>query len=192
MWPPLWWAPPLLLLCTWKKFSLHLLSWGMVVWCSDAHSLRKEPYSMPMSLKPGAWVVTEGQSWASFPFGPRMSPHHSGATYCSLTKASYCFVGPTRMSPSFGLLGECAWVLSRFNHVRLFVTLWTVACQAALSMGFSRQEYWSRLPFPTPGDLPDPGIEPTSLVSSALAGGFFTTVPPGKPFIILQYYFLFL
>ena len=55
------------------------------------------------------------------------------------------------------------------------VTLWTVACQAALSMGFSRQEYWSRLPFPTPGDLPDPGIEPESLMPPVLAGGFFTT-----------------
>ena len=53
--------------------------------------------------------------------------------------------------------------------------LWTVACQAPLSMQFSRQEYWSGLPVPTPGDLPNPGVEPTSLVSPALAGGFFTT-----------------
>ena len=56
-------------------------------------------------------------------------------------------------------------------------------CQALLSMGFSRQEYWSGVPFPTPGDLPDPGIEPASLGSPALAGGFFPTVPPGKPVI---------
>ena len=55
------------------------------------------------------------------------------------------------------------------------MTLWTIARQAPLSMGFSRQEYWSRLPFPPPGDLPDPGIEPVSLMSPALAGGFFTT-----------------
>ena len=55
------------------------------------------------------------------------------------------------------------------------VTLWTVACQAPLSMGFSRQEYWSGLPFLSPGDLPDPGIEPASLMSLALAGRFFTT-----------------
>ena len=48
------------------------------------------------------------------------------------------------------------------SHVRLFVTPWTVAHQAPLSMGFSRQEYWSGLPFPSPGDLPDPGIEPRS------------------------------
>ena len=62
----------------------------------------------------------------------------------------------------------------------LFVTLWTIAHQAPLSMGFSRQEYQSGLSFPCPVDLPDPGIEPTSPVSPEFAGGFFTTVPPGK------------
>ena len=66
-------------------------------------------------------------------------------------------------------------VLRHFSCVRLFVTLWTVACQMPLSMGFSRQEYWSGLSFPLPGDLPDPGIKPTSLMSPALAGGFFAT-----------------
>ena len=59
-----------------------------------------------------------------------------------------------------------------------FVTPWMVACQSPLSVGFSKQEYWSGLPFPSPGDLPNPEIEPTS---PALAGGFFTTGPPGKP-----------
>ena len=54
-------------------------------------------------------------------------------------------------------------------------TPWTVARQAPLSMGFSRQEYWSGQPFPSPGDLPDPGIKATSLVSPALAGRLFTT-----------------
>ena len=62
-----------------------------------------------------------------------------------------------------------------------FVTPWTVACHSPLSMGFPRQEYWSGLPFPSPGDLPNPGIEPTSPASPALAGGFFTAEPPGKP-----------
>ena len=61
-----------------------------------------------------------------------------------------------------------------------FVTPWTVAHQAPLSMGFPRQKYWSELPFPSPGDLPDPGIES---MSPALAGDFFTTEPPEKPFI---------
>ena len=66
-------------------------------------------------------------------------------------------------------------VLSRFSPVHLFVSPWTVAHQAPLSMGFSRQEYWSGLPCRLPGHLPDPGIEPTSLMSPALAGGFFIT-----------------
>ena len=61
------------------------------------------------------------------------------------------------------------------------VTPWTVAHQVPLSMGFSRQEYWSRLPFLTAGDFPDSRIEPTSLASPALAGRFFTTAPPGNP-----------
>ena len=66
-------------------------------------------------------------------------------------------------------------MLSHFSHVRLFVTLWTVAHQAPLTMGFSRQEYWSGLPCPPPGDLPDPGIKPESLMTPALTGRFFTT-----------------
>ena len=72
-------------------------------------------------------------------------------------------------------------MLSHFSHVRLFANLCTVAHQAPLSMDFSRQEYWSGLPFPTPVGLPNPGIEPKSVESPALAGGFFPTVPPGKP-----------
>ena len=63
----------------------------------------------------------------------------------------------------------------RFSCVRLCETLWTVARQAPLSMGCSRQKYWSGLPFPSAGDLPDPGIKPTSLASLALVGGFSTT-----------------
>ena len=58
--------------------------------------------------------------------------------------------------------------------------LWTVAHQAPLSMGFSRQEYWSGLPFSSPGDLPDPGIEPASLMTPVMAGRVFTVVLPGK------------
>ena len=67
------------------------------------------------------------------------------------------------------------------SHVRLFMTPWTVALQAPLSMGFSRQEYWSGWPSPPTVDLPKPGIKPRSPVSPALKGRFFTTVPHGKP-----------
>ena len=60
------------------------------------------------------------------------------------------------------------------------MTLWTVACQAPLSMEFSRPEYWSGLPCTPPGDLPDPGMEPTYPETPVLADGFFATDPPGK------------
>ena len=70
------------------------------------------------------------------------------------------------------MLTACAQLLS---HIRLFVTLWIVVHQAPLSMEFPRQEYWSGLPFTSPGDLPNSGIEPMSLTSPALAGRFFTT-----------------
>ena len=63
----------------------------------------------------------------------------------------------------------------------LNTTEWPNWTEASLSMEFSRQEYWNGLPFPTPADLSDPGIKPTSLASPALTGGFFPTVPPGKP-----------
>ena len=72
----------------------------------------------------------------------------------------------------------CVLLLS---HVRLFVTPWTVARQAPQSTGLSWQEYWSELPFPPPGDLPDPRTEPVAPVAPVLAGGFFTTEPSGKP-----------
>ena len=64
-------------------------------------------------------------------------------------------------------------VAGTLSHAQLFVTPWTVAHQAPLSMEFSRQEYWSGLSFPSPDSLSDPGIEPTFLVYPALAGGFF-------------------
>ena len=67
------------------------------------------------------------------------------------------------------------YVLSHFSCVLLFATPWTAAHQGPLSMRFPRQEYWSGLPCPPPGDLPNPGIQPTSLRSPALAGRFFTT-----------------
>ena len=76
-------------------------------------------------------------------------------------------------------------VVLLLNHVQLFSTLQTTACQAPLSVGFPKQEYWRGLPFPTPGDLPNPGIEPMSLPSmslpsTTLAEAFFTTIDTGK------------
>ena len=66
------------------------------------------------------------------------------------------------------------------SHVQLFVIPWAVACKAPLSMGFSRQEHWSGLPFPSPGDLPEPEIEPRS---PALQADSLPSEPPGKPLV---------
>ena len=81
----------------------------------------------------------------------------------------------------YARMRACVCVCMRaqlLSHIQLFVTPCTVACRAPLSMGFSKREYWGGLPFPTPGDLPDPGMEP---VSPALAGEFFPSEAPGKP-----------
>ena len=79
--------------------------------------------------------------------------------------------------PAYSILLQVGVLFSCSVMSDSFATPWTAACQAPLSMGFLWQEYWSGLPFPSRGDLPDPGIEPTSPAS---AGGFFTTEPPGK------------
>ena len=75
----------------------------------------------------------------------------------------------------------CCVRVQSLSRAQLFATPWIIALQAPLSMEFSRQDYWSGLPFPSPGDLPDPGIEPASPVPPSLVGRFFTTAPPGKP-----------
>ena len=69
---------------------------------------------------------------------------------------------------------ECSSEVKSLSHVQLFATPWTVAYQASLSMGFSRQEYWNGLPCLSPGHLAHPGIKPASPVSPALSGGLFT------------------
>ena len=98
--------------------------------------------------------------------------------FLNLINLSYQLVDPPVSS-----LHACLCMLSR---VWLFVPPSTTAHQAPLSKGFPRQEYWSGLPRPPPGDLPNPRIEPTSLESPALAGRFFTTEPPRKPHFFLR------
>ena len=102
-------------------------------------------------------------------------PSTDQAVQLFITQGMY----PTDQHTNFVL---CAQLLSRF---RLFATPWTVAHQVPLSMGFSRQEDWSELPFPPLGYLPDPGIDLVSPAFPALAGGFFTTEPPGTPSLVL-------
>ena len=88
------------------------------------------------------------------------------------------------------LLRDVRVLAQSLGHVRLFLTPQTVACQAPLSTEFSRQEYWSGLPFPAPGDLPESGIKPASPVSPDLAGRFFTTESWGKPSLEMRILFL--
>ena len=95
-----------------------------------------------------------------------------GSTFCILKSVSRL---------PWAILGNYAQVLSRCGPVWFFVTLLTVAHKAPLSMGFSRQGYWSGLLCPPPEDLPNPGIKPKSLTSPALADRFFTTEPPENP-----------
>ena len=78
------------------------------------------------------------------------------------------------------------YVLSHFSHVQFCVVPWTSACQATLSMGFSRQEYWSGLPLPSPRNLPNPEIKSTSLKSNGLVGVFFTTSNNSDQFSSVQ------
>ena len=112
------------------------------------------PAELPGSPKPAQLILTHGILW---------HPSHND---WKLRWPSALF--------SYNVLWVSGWVKS-LSRVRLFVTPWTVAYQALPSMGFSRQEYWSGLPFPSPGDLPDPGIEPRSPAFQADA---LTSEPP--------------
>ena len=114
-----------------------------------------------------------------FPIGPHHSTLHYHHSSYFLPWLSF-----KDLSDYTGLIQMC--VLSRFSRVWLFTSLWTVACQAPLSKGSSRQEYWSGLPHPPPGDLPNPGIKPASLMSPALGGRFFTTCTTWEAQIITQ------
>ena len=106
-------------------------------------------------------------------------PHISDMIYLLF----YVWLTPLNMTVSkpIHVLQMC--VYSHLSHAQLFESLWTVVHQAPLSMGFSRQEYWSGLSCPPPGDLPEPGIELVSC-SSCSAGRFFTTEPSGRPSLI--------
>ena len=106
--------------------------------------------------------------WVSISFSSRSSwPRDQTPVSCI---AGRCFtLSATREAPG---------IVQSLSCVQLLVTPWTVAHQAPLSMGFSRQEYWSGFPFPSPGDLPNPGIEPRS---PALQTDALSSEPPGKP-----------
>ena len=144
---------------------------------------------------PPSLVFSRQEYWSGLPFphpGDLPDPGIEPMPLVSPALADRFFtMWPTREVHNF-LSASYSWGVwmpmyvhvQLLSHVLLFLTPWTVACLTPLSMGFLQQEYWSGLPFPPPGDLPNPGIKPTSLASPALAGRLFTTVPPGKPQII--------
>ena len=108
---------------------------------------------------------------------------HTGPSQIVVSKPDSTVTYMNDAFPGRPVLNMQTWVclLSHFSHVQLFVTLWTVAYQAPKSMGFSRQEYWSGLPHPPPGDLPDPGMEPISqYVSCIRQAGSLPVAPPRK------------
>ena len=131
------------------------------------------PFPLPLI---GNWVLSVICPLIS-PYSPPILVQLSSLSRIS---KNICFISFL----TFGfLMCMCAFVLS---CVWFFVTLCTEGRHTTLPVEFSRQEYWNKSPFPPPGDLPDPGIEPSSFVASpALTGGFFTTVPPGKPSVFL-------
>ena len=120
-----------------------------------------------------SWVTNTFTLSALRPYYLKWGPRSQGST--SPGNFKWRLLGPPRVSESeFCTQSVCACVPSHFSRVQLFVILRTVARKASLSMGFSRQEYWSGLSCPSPRDLLNPGIEPSSLMPPALAGGFFT------------------
>ena len=160
-----------------------------------AHPQRSRPHSSGAQKQPGFLAgrgtrqrCSETRSrWGCGTAGTEVKPCHQGPELEALEPVPQAPPDQRpRPSKGPGTQGRGGWhhpvarvcVLSR---VQCCATLQTVALQAPLTMGFSRQEYWSGLPFPPPGDLPEPGIELRSSAPPALPGGFFTTEPPGKP-----------
>ena len=155
---------------TWKCQSCQLF---MVPWIHQA----------PLSMEFSRQEYWSGQPFSSPGDLPNPGIEPSSPVFIFF---QFCFLsvftllaslGTGRMCNSIQHTSSCQLQFSSvqsLSHIRLFTTPWIVAHQAPLSVGFSRQEYWSKLPCPPPGDLPDPGIEPTSLMSFALAGRFFT------------------
>ena len=134
------------------SFTNYAISiWFVKFYCSSVHVGRREEHK----TRPSLWYL---------------SVHVLSTSVMSNSLWSH---GP---QPAKLLQGECIHA-KLLSCVQLFVTLWTVAHQAPLSMGFSRQEYWIGLPCPSPGDLPDSGIE---LGSPALQADFLPSEPPGK------------
>ena len=120
------------------------------------------------------------QTWSSYcllRFTLQMEEKHSRA-FCLSDCGSPDWMGEHRgKKKERPILGQRMFVPSRCSCIQLCVTLWTAACQASLSVGFSRHEYWGGMPYPPPGELPRPEIKPASLMSPILAGWFLPLAP---------------
>ena len=141
------------------------------------------PGQISCDQSPWSCDVVGSSSWSHglsrcFSQGMEQS-NHGHLRHLLQLSGSYCL--QLQNNNNYYYISPCYCCLVAEWYPDSFVTPWTVACQAPLFMGLPRPEYWSGLPFPSPGDLPSPGIEPAF---PALADGFFTTEPPGKPCII--------
>ena len=151
------------------KAILALLSFGPIeffFWGSTDASFKVEAYVVEYSR----------ENTAQYPVVAWMGKHLEKNRYMymhnwvCMTESLCCTQGA-----STNIVNQLCVRVESLSHVQVFETLGTITHQAPLSQGFSRQEYWCGLPCPPPGDLPDPGIKPASLMSPALTGGFFTT-----------------
>ena len=139
---------------------------------------QESPWCVPSECRP----ENQGSLWCEFQPGSKCRrkqlPQLNTFTQRVNSHSFFCSFQVSRMG--WGLPTLHSRTLSCFGYVQLFATLWIAAHQAPVSMGFSRQEYWSGLSCPPSGDLPDPGIEPASPSVSCTEGRFFIGEPPGK------------
>ena len=146
-----------------------------------------QPHGVQPTRLPCPWGFSRQEYWSRLPCplpgdfpSPGTEPRSPALQEDSLPietprKTKFIYSGTERERECVCVC-VCVCVRVRaLSHVQLCATPWTVACQAPLTKGFSRQVYWSGLPYPMPGDIPDPGIKPMSLASPALAGGFFAS-----------------
>ena len=164
-----------------------ILTSSAAAWYGTAHIPGTSPYQpvprgavahMPLTSMPALSCAWHALSPSSFPTRLPLDLWTGSNVISSVQPSSallYLSLSPSTVDFCTLHMCVCVCVQSCFSHVWLFVTPWTIAHQTPLSLGFSRQEYWSGLPCPPPGDLPDPEMEPESLKSPALAGEFFTT-----------------
>ena len=146
--------------------------WGLMPQMRWSKHLPKAPPSktIPLGIRISTCKFGETQT-----FRPQ---HYTVHVTCTFSVVFSIFTVRSLAPLTLDHLNCLKWSeVKLLSRVQLFATPWTVAHQAPLSMGFSRQEYWSGLPFPSPGDLPDPGIEPRS---PALQAGTLTSEPPGS------------